>query len=204
MRSLMRSLALALLLPATLAATQTISVSGGRTTPAPYYTFDGVDVAPTLVVGTTYEFETSGVSASHPFAVRADGNVVSGSFTVAEGTTYEYVCLAHGSMTATFTISEGTNDASTPLTCYAFYASQCNSGSGDCTWDWQADPPACVPTAGLETTCSNIIIAGYAWTDSVGYGCPEYMALIYPGAGTRTRTTGTPRTRRAAGAAAGS
>ena len=111
MRSTMRSLALALLLlPATLAATQTITVSGGDRNNAPYYTFDG-GAPPTLVVGTTYEFDTWMVSGIHSFAIHADGNVVSGSFTVAEGTTYEYVCLNHGSMTATFTISEGVDCA---------------------------------------------------------------------------------------------
>jgi hypothetical protein len=53
--------------------TQTIAVTGGSFDP-PYYTFDG-GAPPTLEVGSTYVFETSGVSASHPFAIRADGNV---------------------------------------------------------------------------------------------------------------------------------
>ena len=89
--------------------TQTITVTGGSFDP-PYYTFDG-GAPPTLVLGTTYEFETSGVSASacRPFGIIAylpsraaylelDGsrNVVSGwpdkPFTVVEGTTYEYLC----------------------------------------------------------------------------------------------------------------
>ena len=66
----MRSLALALLLPATLAATQTITVSGGSLDP-PYYTFDG-GAPPTLVVGTTYEFVDGGISLDHPFRIKDD------------------------------------------------------------------------------------------------------------------------------------
>ena len=55
--------------------TQTITVTGGSFG-SPYYTFDGGG-PPVLEVGTTYEFETSGVNSYHPFAILADGNVVS-------------------------------------------------------------------------------------------------------------------------------
>ena len=102
----MRALALALVLPATLAVTQTITVSGGDRNNAPYYTFDGVNTAPTLVVGTTYEFVDGGVSGSHPFRITGATGRLPITITVEAGVAPEYYCEFHGDMKATFTISD--------------------------------------------------------------------------------------------------
>ena len=108
MRSPMRALALALLLPATLAMTQTITVSGGDFT-APYYTFDG-GAPPTLVVGTTYEFVSGSSSVvgdgAHPFRITGVDGGLPITITVEAGVAPEYYCAKHTSMKATFTISD--------------------------------------------------------------------------------------------------
>ena len=86
----------------------TISVSGGDYA-APYYTFDGSAVAPTLQVGNVYTFVDGGVSDSHPFriqgATKREGPPDGGlpiTITVQTWDVPEYYCAAHSSMKAFF------------------------------------------------------------------------------------------------------